>query len=173
MATFSKLGMAIAAALLGAVLAGCLSFSATTSGAATVHDLQAENDYFAAYASQGTQLAADLAAFQPSGNNPGPCNIGGDKEACIQADNRAITTLTAVVKALQAADVPPRFVEGDRLLRDAFVLLIQGMETRNEALANSDSDAWTRHQTLLADAQAKLESAYSAFPADHKPPMHP
>ena len=161
------------AALLAGVVTGCVSFTVSTTGAASVEDLAAENAYVAVYMTQMTQLAEVNKAFAPSSGNPGPCNKGGVKQACHDADARAIETLSAMLDALKTVSVPPRFAEADRLLREALARNVEGLALRNRALETGDNDAWARHAVVLQEAQTSWTSAYAAFPADHRPPLGP
>jgi hypothetical protein len=110
---------AIALAVVLLALAGCMSFSVKTTGAASVDDLNAENAYIALYMDHMTTYSSDLKAFQRSGNDPGPCNKGGNAQKCFDVDAAVIADLTAMLSALEGTKVPPRYVEADRLLRDA------------------------------------------------------
>jgi hypothetical protein len=152
---------------------GCVSFSVNTTGAASVEDLEAENAYIAVYMDHMTQLAGDLKAFAPSGDNPGPCNKGGVKQDCYAADARAIETITAMLEALKTINVPPRFVDADRMLRDALAKNVEGLQLRNQALQTGDDETWTKHTSVLEEAQTAWTAAYAAFPADHRPPLGP
>lgn len=163
----------LAAALMCmAAVGGCISFSTKTTGAATIEDLQAEENYKAVYAMQMANVQAQMALFAPSGSNPGVCNVGGTKQGCYDADANAIEAFRGLISALEAIRVPPRFVEADRLLREAFAENIRGLQLRNEAIANNDNAAWIEHKTVLESAQAAILKAYAAFPADN-PPMPP
>ena len=150
-----------------------MSFGVSTTGAASVEDLEAENAYIALYMDHMTQLAEDLKVFAQSGDNPGPCNKGGNKQECFNADSGAIATLTAMLEALRATKVPPRFVDADRLLRDALTKNAEGLQLRNQALESGDDDTWAKHASILEDAQVAWTAAYAAFPADHRPPLGP
>jgi hypothetical protein len=161
------------AVLLVVTLAGCASFGVKTTGAASVEDLAAENAYIVVYMDHLTKIATDLKVFQPSGSNPGPCNKGGNANDCYNADAQAIADLNAMLDALKTAKVPPRFVEADRLLRDALTKNVQGLELRNQALANNDDAAWAQHGPLLEQAQVAWTAAYAAFPADNRPALAP
>jgi hypothetical protein len=156
-------------------LAGCVSFSVrtTTTGAASVEDLQAENAYVAVYMDHMTKLRTSNKAFAPSGANPGVCNKGGNQQACFDADVQAINNLKAMLSALKATSVPPRFVEADRLLRDAVTKDMNGLVLRNQAIALSDNALWKQHAQALQDAQVAWSAAYDAFPADNRPPLRP
>ena len=159
--------------LLSTVFVGCVSFSVSTTGAASAEDLAAENAYVALYMDHMTRYAEDLKAFAVNGDSPGPCNKGGNKQGCFDADTSAIATLTAMLEALKAAEVPPRFVEPDRLLREALTKNIEGLELRNQALVNGDDNVWAQHATVLEEAGAAWTAGYAAFPADHRPSLGP
>lgn len=159
--------------ILVVVLAACVSFSVKSIGAASIEDLQAENAYVALYMDHMTRYAADVKVFAPTDSNPGPCNKGGSKQACYDADVRAIADLTAMLSAIQGMKVPPRFVEADRLLRDALARNINGLDLRNRALAQGDDTLWRQHAPVLRDAQSAWIAAYAAFPDDNRPPLGP
>ena len=173
MGSTARVRAAIVATLIVA-LAGCsVSVSTKTFGAATVDDLQAEMAYIAVYTDQMTTFASDSNVFAPSGSNPGPCNKGGNKQDCFNADAKTVTHLNAMLDAFRAAKVPPRFTDADRLLRDAASKQAQALQLRNQALANSDNAAWTQANQLLQDASAAWTAAYAAFPADNRPAITP
>jgi hypothetical protein len=161
------------AAVFATALAGCVSFSVSTTGAESVDDLEAESTYIAVYMTNMTQLAKDFKVFAASGDNPGPCNKGGLKQACYDADAEAIGTLTAMLEALNAVKVPPRFVDADRLLREALTKNIEGLKLRNEGLETGDNETWVKHAAVLEVAQTAWTAAYAAFPTDHRPPLGP
>lgn len=165
--------MLASAVILSTTLAACVGFSVTTTGAASVDVLAAENAYVALYMDHMTRLAEDSKAFAPTADNPGPCNKGGNKQGCFDADARVIATLTGMLDALKTAKVPPRFTEADRLLREALAKNVEGLQLRNQALATGDNDLWVRHGPVLDDAQAAWTAAYAAFPGDHRPPLGP
>ena len=159
-------GGGLAGLLLG-VLAACVSFR--TSGAETIADWQAEENYKAVYARQMAVLETDNKLFEASGSNPGVCNAGGNKQACYDADAQAIRDLTAMIAAFEAAEVPPRFAEADRQLREALGVQLEGLRVRNQALVNRDDAAWARHRELLEQGAAQFLVAYEAFPPDNRP----
>lgn len=164
------LGLAI---VLLMTLGGCVTVGVSTTGAGSVEDLKAESDYIAVYMGQVTALSRDLQLFAASGSNPGVCNKGGTKQGCYEADAKVITDLNAMLDAVKATTVPPRFVEADRLLRDAITKDLQGLELRNQAIANNDNNAWQQSGPLIDQAVAGLKAAYTAFPADNRPALAP
>ena len=109
----------------------------------------------------------------PSGTDPGVCNAGGNKQACIEADTKVIAALEEVMEALEPLDVPPRYVTGDRLLKEAIEIDIEALELRNEALTETDDEAFQEHKDLLVDAIHLFGEAYEAFPADNRPQPPP
>jgi hypothetical protein len=152
-------------------ISGCVSVR--TTGAASVQDLQAEDGYKAVYAERMTRLQADSLVLQPTTTTPGVCNKGGTKQACYDADVVLIQDLRATLDALAATAVPPRYVDGDRLLREAITQDIRGLELRNKAIAESDNAAWTEHKIVLDQAIAAFNDAYLVFPADNRPAPAP
>ncbi|MBI3751019.1 MAG: hypothetical protein HY263_05095 [Chloroflexi bacterium] len=120
-----------------------------------------------------TRFATDLKVFAPSGTNPGPCNIGGSKQGCYDADTQVIGDLSAMLSALEGTKVPPRFVEADRGLRDALSKNIKGLDLRNQAIAKADDTLWQQGAQALRDAASAWTAAYAAFPADNRPPLSP
>jgi hypothetical protein len=145
---------AIVLALVLVALSGCMSHSVKTTGAASLEDLNAENAYVAVYMDHMTKYASDLHAFLPSGSDPGPCNKGGNARRCYEVDAKVIADLSAMRSALEQATVPPRYVEADRLLREALAKNIRGLELRNQAIAQSDNDLWHQHAQALDEADA-------------------
>lgn len=146
---------------------GCVSVR--TTGAGSVEDLQAEEHYKAVYAQQMTRVQRDLQLFLPSGSNPGVCNAGGSKQGCYDADTKVIEDFQAMQAALETTTVPPRFVDADKLFREAIAGDVRGLELRNQAIANGDDEAWTEHKVVLEEAQAAFQKAYQAFPEDNRP----
>ena len=152
-------------------ISGCVSFR--TTGAATIQDLLAEGRYNAVYAEQMTKVQTSTQPFQPTSTTPGVCNKGGTKQGCFDADVVLIQDLRAMLDALAATAVPPRYAEADRLLRDAIAEDIRGLELRNKAIAANDDAAWTAHKIVLDKAVAAIKDAYLAFPADNRPAPAP
>jgi hypothetical protein len=153
------------------VIAGCVSVR--TTGASSVKDLQAEDVYNAAYATHITKVHADSLVLQPTASTPGVCNRGGTKQGCFDADAVLIRDLRETLDALAATDIPPRYLEPDRLLRQAISEDIRGLELRNKAIAENDDAAWTEHKIVLDQAIADLKEAHLAFPADNRPAPAP
>jgi hypothetical protein len=145
----------------------CVSFR--TFGAATVEDVQAEEQYKAVYGEQMAIVHEDLQVFLPSASGPGVCNVGGTKQGCYDADALAIQGLQAMLRALEATPVPPRYADADKLLREAIAENIRGLELRNLAIAESDNAALSEHQGALEHALTIYGQAYAAFPDDNKP----
>jgi hypothetical protein len=152
-------------------IGGCVSVR--TTGAATIQDLQAEDGYKAVYAERMTKIQTDGLVFQPTTTTPGVCNKGGTKQGCFDGDVVLTQDLRATLDALAATAVPPRYVEADRLLREAITQDIRGLELRNKAIAENDDAAWTEHKIVLDQALAAIKEAYLAFPADNRPAPAP
>lgn len=164
---------ATVALLLVVLLGGCTSITVKTTGAASVEDLQAENAYIALYMDHMRKVAEDAKAFHPSGNDPGPCDKGGNAQDCLNVDARAMETLQDMLVAVKGATVPPRYAEADRLIRDALAKNIQGLDLRNRAIQQHDNALWTQHRQVLDQAVTAWRAGYAAFPADNKPPLAP
>lgn len=152
-------------------VSGCVSVRIT--GADNVEDLQAEDRYKATYAEQMTEFHADNQLFAPIGSNPGVCNAGGSKQGCYEADATVIQHLQAMLRALVATPVPPRFTDGDKLLRKAIAEDIRGLQLRNQAIAENDDAAWKEHEVALGNAVAIFQEAYQAYPQDNRPQPPP
>jgi hypothetical protein len=162
---------ALAGILLLAVstIGGCVTVTTRTTGAATLADLGAEDQYRQVYAQQMGNVHVGLALFAPNGSNPGVCNVGGTKLGCYDADTALIRDFEAMRTALEATTVPPRFVDADTLLRAAIDKDIQGLQLRNQAIATNDDALWKQHGPVLAEAQTAFQAAYRAFPEDNRP----
>jgi hypothetical protein len=120
-----------------------------------------------------TEVSGDLQLFVANGSKPGVCNKGGTKQGCFDADAQLVSGLDAMLSALSATTIPPRFVEADRLLRDAITKDVHGVELRNQAIANNDDNAWQQSGPLIEQAQTSWKAAYIAFPADNRPALAP
>ena len=153
---------------LAAVVA-CVSVSVKTTGAASIEDLQAEENFKGLWAEHMNTFHQALQLFAPAGSNPGVCNKGGTLQGCYEADAKAIEALRAMRTAFEGAKLPPRFTEASSLLLKAIDRNIEGLNLRNQAIATGDDVAWSAHKTVLADAQTAWERAYLAFPDDNRP----
>jgi len=152
-------------------VSGC---SLRITGVDSVDEFQAEDRYNATYAEHMTQIHVDAQRlFAPTATSPGVCNVGGSKQGCYDADLIAIEDLQAMLNALEAIPVPPRYADADRLLREGIAEQIRGLELRNQSIAENDQAAWTEHQVALEQAAAILQQAYAAFPADNRPQPPP
>lgn len=150
---------------------GCVSLR--TTGAHTVEDLQAEDRYKAIYAEQMTKVRADIQLLAPTASNPGVCNVGGSQQGCYDVDAKLIQDLQAMLIALEATPVPPRYADADKLLREAIAEDIRGLELRNQAIAEKDDAAWKEHKVVLERALAIFQQAYQAFPEGNRPQPPP
>lgn len=155
--------------LMGVV--GCVE---VTPFVRTDEDEQAEALYKETYAEHmlGIHETFDE-LFAPSGSNPGVCNVGGNRQACYDADVIAIDRWEAMLQALDAIPVPPRYVEGDRLLREAIRGNVRGLELRNKAFTDQDQAAWDEHEQAIAESTSLFLEAWEAFPADNRPQPPP
>jgi hypothetical protein len=138
------------------VLGGCIRF--WTTGADSI---------------QITPVHAAIERFAPTASSPGVCNKGGSLEGCYDADARLIEAFQAMLDALIATPVPPRFAEGDKLLREAIAENLRGLELRNRAIAAVDNAAWHEQRVVLEKASSMIERAYLAFPEDNRPQPRP
>ena len=160
----------LAAVLLASLgFAACVTVTTRTTGAATVDDLRAEDQYKQVYAAQMANVQGGLALLAASGSNPGVCNAGGTKQGCFDADAVLIRDFQAMKAALEATIVPPRYVDADRMLRAAIDKDIQGLQLRNQAIAANDNGLWKQHGPILDEATAAFTAAYRAFPEDNRP----
>lgn len=153
------------------VLGACVSTRVT--GAATIDDLRAEDQYKQVYAQSMATFQADVQPLVATGTNPGVCNKGGTKQGCYDTDARLIADLQAMLSALEATAVPPRYAAADKLLRDAIATDIRGLDLRNQAIATNDNALWQQHGPVLEQATAAFRTAYEAFPADNRPQPPP
>jgi hypothetical protein len=153
------------------VIAGCVTVR--TTGAASVEDLQAEDRYKAVYAAQMAKVETDLQLFAPTASAPGVCNVGGLKQGCYDVDSIVIADYRAMLTALAASPVPPRYADGDALLRQAIADNIRGLELRNRAIAQNDQAAWPEQRSVLPAAVASFGRAWQMFPVDNRPQPAP
>ena len=95
------------------------------------------------------------------------------QEGCYDAGARLIEAFQAMLDALAATPVPPRFAEGDNLLREAIAENLRGLELRNRAIAALDNAAWHEQKVVLEKASSMIDRAYLAFPEDNRPQPRP
>ena len=168
--TVLRRGTRLAAMLLAVVsIGGCVTVTTRTTGAASIEDLHAEDQYKQVYAAQMANIEGGLALLAASGSNPGVCNAGGTKQGCFDADAVLIRDFQAMKAALEATAVPPRYVEADRLFRAALDKDMQGLQLRNQAIATNDDVLWKQHGPILDEATAAFAAAYRTFPEDNRP----
>jgi hypothetical protein len=151
------------------MLGGCVTVTTRTTGAATIDDLRAEDQYKQVYAQQMANVQVGLALLAPNGSNPGVCNAGGTKQGCFDADTILIRDFQAMRTALEATAVPPRYVDADTRFRAAIDKDVQGLQLRNQAIATNDNVLWKQHGPVLAEAQTAFQVAYRTFPEDNRP----
>jgi hypothetical protein len=153
-------------------IGGCSVSIKTFDG--TVDDLQAEAPYTNTYSAHMARLHQDIQTlFGATATNPGVCNVGGSKQGCYDADLQIIQEYQAMLRALDKIPVPRRFVNGDKLLRQAIDEFIQALQLRNQAIANNDDAAWAQHTEVLKQATATFQRAYDAYPEDNRPQPPP
>ncbi len=150
---------------------GCVSLR--TTGADTIRDLQAEDNYKAVYAAHMSKIYLDSQPFAQTSASPGVCNKDGTKQGCYDADTQLMLDLQALHNALVATPVPPRFVVADKLLREAIFEDVQALELRNQAIAQNDDALFQQHKVALEKAFEALQQAYQAFPEDNRPQPPP
>ena len=169
-----RLRCGVAAGVIAALaLSACFTVSTRSTGAETVDDLQAEDTYKAVYGGKRSEVRQTTLLFAPSGTEPGVCDLGGNKQACGDADVQMIAALEELAQALEPLEVPPRYARGDELLKKAIETNIEALELRNKALAELDNEAFRQHKDVLTDAIRLYREAYEAFPPDNRPEPPP
>jgi len=167
---FARRGLTAACVVWLVMVSGCTNVSFFIR---TDEDEQAEERYKAVYTERILRIHENFELFAPSGSNPGVCNVGGSKQGCYDADAIAIDDLQAMLRAMEEIPVPPRYAEGDRLLREALRGNIRGLELRNKAIAENDQAAWDEHQAALRESTPLFLQAWEAFPVDNRPQPPP
>jgi hypothetical protein len=129
-----------------------------------------EANYRVVYQKVAAQVKADSAPFTGSGTTPGVCSKGGTKQACVATGEKVIADLKKMQADLKGVTVPPRYVEGDKLLKQALQTEIDGLTLRDQALTSNDPTASIDPgNAKLAQAAALFKKADQAFPADARP----
>jgi hypothetical protein len=129
-----------------------------------------EANYRVVYQKDATQVKADSAPFKVSGTTPGVCSKGGTKQACVATGEKVIADLKKMQADLKALTAPPRYVEGDKLLKQALQTEIDGLTLRDQALTSNDPTASIEPGNVkLAQAAQLFKKADQAFPADARP----
>jgi hypothetical protein len=99
----------------------------------------------------------------------GVCNVGGDQRGCHGASAKAIEAIDNFLRDLDATSVPSRYREGDGAVRAALKLLRDGLERRNQGLANGNDADFVAGNDMMELAEPKVRSAYEKFPVDARP----
>ena len=129
-----------------------------------------EANYRAVYQKDAAQVQADSAPFADKGTTPGVCSKGGTKQACVAAGDKVLADLKKMQADLKGVTVPPRYVEGDKLLKQALQTEIDGLTLRDQALTSNDPTASIEPgNAKLAQAAALFKKADQAFPVDARP----
>jgi hypothetical protein len=168
---------ATALAIVGVVIFGMVlpslhaspNQSTSTSTNAPKEPL-AESNYRVVYQKDAAVVKTDSAAFLPAGKNPGACNKGSTKQACVAAGEKMLGDLKKLQADLKPVPVPPRYGDGDKLLKQAVQAQIDGLTMRDQALSSTDPTASVDPANAkLAAANDLFKRADQAFPADARP----
>jgi hypothetical protein len=123
-----------------------------------------EAEYREVYRANITAMQAVFAMYRPSDGNPGPCNADGDVEACLLQDTAALESIARFQSALSRLDVPPRYADGDRLLRAGLASLADGIDVRMAAIRTRDEAQWRAQGPAIDTGLRQIADAYAAFP---------
>ena len=140
------------------------------TGANSVADFTAEQNYNNVYARDVAAVNLDGAPYTGTTMKPGVCSAGGTKQGCYDTDQKVIRDVRAMLTDLGRLTVPPRFKQGDLDLRAGLQLNIDALTLRDQAIGSNDPN------TSLGPANQKgqqaldlLHKASSEFPADNAP----
>jgi hypothetical protein len=162
----------VAVLLFGIVLPNLHAHSAAAPKSTTtaVKDPQAEAAYRAVYQRDATAVKADSAPFAGTASTAGVCSKGGTRQACAAAGAKVLADLKKLQADMKPVVVPPRYADGDKLLRQAIQAEIDGLSLRDAALTSNDPTASAATgNAKLAQASAFFKQADAAFPADARP----
>jgi hypothetical protein len=140
------------------------------TGANSVADFAAEQNYDATYSRDAAKIQADSIPYAPTSTTPGVCNKGGTKQGCYDTDQKAMGDFRLMMRDLGQLAVPPRFKQADTDLRAGLQLSIDGLSLRDQAIASTDPSAsFTASNQKLQEALTMLHQANNEFPADNAP----
>jgi hypothetical protein len=140
------------------------------TGANSVAEFAAEQNYDAAYSRDAAKIQADSIPYAPTSTTPGVCNKGGTKQGCYDTDQKVIGDFRLMMTDLGRLTVPPRFKQADTDLRTGLQLSIDGFSLRDQAIASTDPSAsFTASNQKLQEALTMLHQANNEFPADNAP----
>ena len=140
------------------------------TGANSVAEFAAEQNYDAAYSRDAAKIQADSIPYTPTSTTPGVCNRGGTKQSCYDTDQMVIGDFRLMLTDLGRLSTPPRFKQADSDLRAGLQLSIDGLSLRDQAIASSDPNAsFTASNQKLQEALTTLHLANNEFPADNAP----
>jgi hypothetical protein len=140
------------------------------TGANSVAEFAAEQNYNTVYARDVAAINTDGAPYTGTSTTPGVCSTGGTKQGCYDTDQKVIRDVRAMLADLGRLAVPPRFKQGDSDLRAGLQLNVDAITLRDQAIASNVAGA------SLGPANQKgqqaldlLHKASTEFPADNAP----
>lgn len=140
------------------------------TGANSVAEFAAEQNYDAAYSRDAAKIQADSIPYAPTSLTPGVCNKGGTKQGCYDTDQKVIGDFRLMARDLGQLTVPPRFKQADTDLRAGLQLSIDGLNLRDQAIASTDpNSSFVASNQKLQEALTMLHQANNEFPTDNAP----
>lgn len=124
--------------------------------------------------SQGwSQVNRDEAPFQGTPDSPGVCDVGGNKQACIETDRIVSKDLQQLVQNLTTTVIPREFASATDAITRGLRLAIQGLNDRDLGISGDDTNLFRQGQDELARAISLIGQGYSQFPGYDRPDPTP
>ena len=140
------------------------------TGANSVGEFAAEQNYDAVYSRDAAKIQADSIPYAATSTSPGVCNKGGTKQGCYDTDQMVIGDFRLMITDLGRLATPPRFKQADSDLRAGLQLSIDGFSLRDQAIASTDPNAsFAASNQKLQEALTALHQANNEFPTDNAP----
>jgi hypothetical protein len=166
--------LALIAALAGMAGSGC-GATVSVSGGTITND----GPYRAAWEREWTAIHGDLAAYVATSDSPGPCNKGGTKIGCSEADRRLASDLRSLATQLGQVYIPGPYRDPTAQIQRAISAELHGLELRMSALGPGNYTMAQRNEWFqqvnahLAEASALTQRGYAAFPEWARPTPAP
>jgi hypothetical protein len=118
-------------------------------------------------------IIRDSMPWRPRGSSPGVCNRGGNREGCMETDQKVAADLQRLLDDLGRTSVPSEFSAATTTLKEAVSLDIQGLKHRDAAITRNDDALFALAVDELGRANSLFKKGYSQFPNYDRPAPQP
>lgn len=152
-------------------LLAALASSCAVSGRVVVRD--DTTAYKATWSQNWTRVIAAATAWQPADGKPGPCDKGGDANACYATDQRVLPVLRTLRSELAATNLPDQYRAAHEQIIAAIDTNLAALAARDEAFRQNDNALFAHAIRQLQAAAALFVKGYALFPSDDRPTPQP